>query len=125
MRLPDGRATIPVMRKTRVLFANDPRSYREVLAGTTRELRPEIEVRVTAPETLDGELEALAPDLVICSRLTEAVRERVPAWIELYPDGKSLAVVSVEGQRSTFEGLDLPALLSFVDTAVELASKVR
>lgn len=108
------------MRKTRILVANDPRSYREALAGTIQELRPEVEVCVVSPEKLNGALGAISPDLVICSKLTETIQDGVSVWIELYPDGESLAVVSVEGQHSEYNDLDLLSLLSYVDKAGDL-----
>ena len=44
----------PRSRKTRVLLANVPRAYREVIASAIRALRPNLEVESTEPDELDG-----------------------------------------------------------------------
>ncbi|HEX2728959.1 MAG TPA: hypothetical protein VHM16_04340 [Rubrobacteraceae bacterium] len=103
------------MRKTRVLLANEPRSYREVMASAFREMRPNLEVFVADPDEVERILDLISPDVVICSEPIPAVQHRVRAWIELYPAGESLVVVNVEGERSTFDDLELLGLLSIVD----------
>ena len=88
-------------RKMRLLVANEPRSYREALAVTLRALEPDIQVATTEPEGLDDEVERLSPDLVICSQVTETVRNKAASWIHLYPGGDSEAVVSIRGRCSS------------------------
>ena len=112
-----------IMGNLRVLLANEPRSYRETLAATLRALRPNAEVLAAEPKTLDGEIESFAPELVICSNLTAAVENGVLAWVELYPGHGPLATVSVDGERSTREGIELHDLLSVVDRVALLTNE--
>src|SRR3712207_3241283 len=95
------------MRKTRVLLANDPRSYREVIASAVHALRPNLDVFVAEPGEIEVKMESLSPDVVICSEVYPAVERGARAWIQLYPEGEGLAVVSVEGERATLRNLEL------------------
>jgi hypothetical protein len=83
----------------RILVANEPRSYREVIASTLQVLRPHLEVILVEPEDLDRNVVRLAPNLVLCSRLTEVVETRSRAWVVLYPDMEMRAVIAIAGQR--------------------------
>jgi hypothetical protein len=38
-----------------------------------------------APADRGSSILRLVPDVVICSEVTEVVRENVPVWVELYP----------------------------------------
>lgn len=107
------------MTGTRVLVANEPRSYREAIAIVFRRMRPDIEVVVTDPDVLDADVERYAPNLVVCSRATEKVRSHAAAWIELHPGGEARSVVNIEGRRSTLNNLQLSDLLSAVDQVVD------
>src|SRR3712207_5074674 len=113
--LPD-RGYHPRMNGARVLVACELKSYREAIASAFRVLRPGVEVIEVELEDLDREVERLAPDLVVCSRLSERVEVRVPNWVELYPGCGSRTVVSQRGERSTFEEIELSDLLSIVDS---------
>ena len=101
----------------RVLLANEPRSYREAIAHVLRALRPGLEVDETDQASLDRELSRGVPGLVICSRATPAVREKVPAWVELYTDHGQLSSVVIGGERSTVNGMELEDILKVVDRA--------
>jgi hypothetical protein len=109
-------------RKTRLLLASKLRYYREVVAQTLRALRPEVEVTIAEPADLDTcSILRLAPDMVICSEVTEVVRENVPVWVELYPQHEAYSVVSIEGKRKEYALIELSDLLSIVDQAKALA----
>ena len=97
------------------MVACELQSYREALAAAFRELRPDIEVFESEKEDLDREVERLDPDLVVCSRLTARVEDRAASWVELYPDHEPHSVVSVLGERSTVEEIQLSDLLSIID----------
>ena len=103
------------MNDTRVLVACDLQSYRQALAAAFRELRPSVEVFEVEEEDLDREVERLDPDLVVCSRLTTRIEDRAPSWVELYPNHAAHSVVSVLGERSTVEEIQLSDLLSIID----------
>src|SRR5918998_756414 len=103
------------MNGTRVLVALELQSYRQALAGAFRELRPDVEVFEVEKKDLDREVERLGPDLVVCSRLTARVENHTPSWVELYPNHGACSVVSVLGERSTVEEIQLSDLLSIID----------
>ncbi len=100
-----------------VLLANEPRAYRESIAQVFAQLRPHLEVITTEPGELEESVLRYGPNLGVCSEATGVVRERVPFWIELYPDYGSESVVSSEGARSVIEEIHLSDLLSVVDRA--------
>lgn len=105
------------MNPLRVLFANDPRSYREAIAAAMSDLMPQYEVFVSDAGALDEEMLLLKPGLVVCSRITAAVRALAPCWVELYPDGERLANVWLGDSLSVRREVDLPELLSIAGTA--------
>lgn len=95
-----------------ILVANELTSYRQTIATVIRELHPNVEVFEADPETLDGEVIRLRPDLVICSRVTPLVRDMVPNWVELYPDCEPFSTLCVGGERRAVEDVQLSDLLS-------------
>ncbi len=102
----------------RLLVANEPRAYRQVIATTVGKLRPDVEVVVTAPsDDLDSRLVYFLPDMVICSQLTPAIESSRHAWVLLYPDGDTKTVVSIGGQRTTSADMEFEELLAVIDRA--------
>jgi hypothetical protein len=110
-----GVAIILTMNGARVLVACELKSYREAIAAAFRVLRPDFEVFEAEEENLDQEVGRLGPDLVVCSRLTARVEDSVPNWVELYPRCGSRSFVSLRGERSTIEEIQLCDLLYMVD----------
>lgn len=86
-------------------------------------MRPNAEVITAEPEDLDAHVLRLTPDVVICSESTDVVRERVPFWIELYPEYGPRSVVGEEGKCTTIEEIQLSDLLSVLDRAERLAQQ--
>jgi hypothetical protein len=108
----------------RILVANEPRSYREVIGAALQALKPNVEVLTIGPEELDREVKRSVPDLVLCSRLSPTVEDGVPAWVELYPNGDPLVAMSIDGLRMTaIDDIGLDNLLWIVDRAEVLAHK--
>lgn len=99
----------------RIVVANEPRSYREVIVAVLRALRPQVEAIVVEPDGLDCMVVHLEPHLVVCNQLTDTIENRGCASILLYPDGQSHAVVSVAGQRRRVDAIELGDLLSVID----------
>lgn len=97
------------------MLANEPRSYRETIAAALQVLRPETEVRTVEPEQLGRELHNFVPQFVVCSNLTPAVETGALAWVELYPGHESLSSVSIGGERSVINDIQLRDLISIVD----------
>ncbi len=104
-----------------VLVANEPRVYREALAGALAALRSEASAVAVEPAELDGMVVRTRPDLVFCSSLAPAVEAGSRAWTLLYPDGAPRVETSVNGERAVVADLGLAAALALVDRAVALA----
>ena len=88
------------------------------MAHVLRSLRPCVEVEDTEQAALDRELRRGAPQLVICSRATPAVRGTAPAWVEIYTDDGPLYSVAIGKERSTVPEIELADILLIVDRVV-------
>lgn len=98
------------MNETRILVALRLRSYRETIAEVIRMTVPGAEVVVLEPENLDQEVSLLHPALVICSRITPAVEDEAPFWVEMYRDHGPLSTIKTPDRRWEIEGLELSDL---------------
>jgi hypothetical protein len=113
-------------RKMRVLVANDPQVYREVIADALPKLRPLVEVFAAEPEELEREAERVRPHLVLCSRKVDdsllARDGHLLAWMVLHPDGEDRAEVGDASERTTLllQGVALDDLLKVVDETEQL-----
>lgn len=107
------------MTKPRVVLANEPRSYRQAIAGALQALRPDVEFEEIEPDNIDAEVGRRAPELLICSIATPAVQAAVPSWVELYTDHGSISSVSIHLEKSTVDGIEIPDLLQIVDRALD------
>ena len=103
------------MANTCIVVANEPRAYREALAAALHALRPHIEVICIEPADLDGNVCHYSPRLVLCSRLTEAVKTCCDAWILLYPNRENRAVISVARHRTLVTNVELSHVLAVID----------
>ena len=101
-----------------ILVANEPLVYRDVLASQLPRLRPNLTVLRVDPADLDEALAQLRPRLVICSELTDRIREFATAALVLNPDGAKRAVLVVDGQHQVLLNPGLTDLLAAVDAAV-------
>ena len=128
---PDNRPEDPAAKDAsarrrrggpRVLMANEPRAYREGIAAVIGQLRPAVEIETVEPDALDTSIERFSPDMVICSKATDALEGGVRVWVELYPENAALSVASIGGRRMEYAEIQLPDLLSIVDKAYELAN---
>ena len=102
---------------TDVLVANDPAAYRDMLASELPFLRPHLTVLQVDPADLEAAVVRLRPRLVVCSELTELVRQHASAWIMLYPNGANQAIVDVAGQQRRLLNPGLTDVLIAVDVA--------
>lgn len=102
-------------------MANEPRAYREGIAAVIGQLRPEVEVWTVEPAALEGSILRFSPDMVVCSKATDALKGKVRVWVELYPDHAAHSVASIGGTTTEYAEIQLPDLLSIVDRAEELA----
>ena len=112
------------MASLRILVGNEPRSYREAIAGAIQGMLPDAEVLTLEPEDLDREVGQGAAGMVLCSCVTSVVEKGSFAWVELYPGGGPGARIGVDGLRLTAAGdLGLADLLWIADRAESLAQK--
>jgi hypothetical protein len=102
-------------------MANEPRAYREGIAAVIGQLRPTVEIQTVEPSAMDDSIDRFSPDMVICSKATEVLKDRVRVWVELYPENGALSVANIGGRRMEYTEIQLPDLLSIVDKAEELA----
>ncbi len=101
-----------------VVVANEPLAYREALAATLRQMRPNVGTIVVAPGELDQATALHEPRLVVCSQLTDALESGSGAWALLYPEGAPWSELSLAGKRTRLTHVDLGQLVAFVDQAV-------
>lgn len=99
----------------RVIVAHELTCYREAIAGALRDMRPGVEVFEAEASRLDREVRWLLPDVVVTSKVTRLVEDRIPVWIELHPDCEPLSIVGVRGERSTLEDVQLSDLVRLID----------
>ncbi len=108
--------------RLRVLVASEPRTYREVLAGTLAELRPRLLVHPLEPSVLDETTQRLHPALVICSQLSAVVQAHAGAWL-LIPvegvEGAARAEIGMGERGRALPAADLAAVLTTVDAALD------
>jgi hypothetical protein len=104
----------------RIIVANDPRAYREVIAAAFSGARPEIELITLESHELDEAIVRLQPDFVVCSQVTEILETRSAAWVLLYPDGQSIVITNLGGNRTEATDLDLEGLLLAVENVESL-----
>jgi len=98
-----------------VLVANELASYRESIAAVLRFSFPDLEVFEATPADLNREVLRLRPELVICSRSTSLVKDRVPNWVELHPECEPFSTFCLRDERFVKEQVDLSDLISVVD----------
>ena len=109
-----------ISENIRVLVANEPLAYREVISAAFKMLRPHVRVHATDPTDLDKAFLRLSPRFVVCSRATTLIEHEAPAWVELYPDHTSKAVACLIGEKTAFDAMDFNTLLSILDEAERL-----
>lgn len=87
-----------------------------------RSLRPDVEVVIAGPEELDGELERLRPDLVVCNAATPLLRDSESSWVEVLVFDGLGANVCVGGEYSTLEDPGMDDVVNIIDETERLAS---
>ena len=108
-----------------VVFAIEPRSYRQVMGEAIRSMRPHVDVVVLEPGTLEAAVARLDPDLVFADRPASSPASGGPAWVEFRPYEEPPARVSLAGRTWELGEVDLEDLLSLVDEAEGLSGEGR
>jgi hypothetical protein len=101
-----------------ILVANEPTLYRDVLGSGLSRLRPGLTVLLVDPADLDAAVARLHPRLVICSELTDAVRQFASTALVLDSDGTKCTILTADGQHQVLLHPRLSDLLAAVDAAV-------
>ena len=108
----------------RILMANTPRSYREVMAFAFQELRPHVEVISVEPEALDLETLRLRPELVMCDHASLTVKAVARSWMELRIEGAALVMAtSTSAIPTDVRNGDFGELLAFIDRYEEVVER--
>ncbi len=107
----------------RILVTVKPRMYRESLALSLHQNRPDFEVMLAPTASLDGQAEGFRPDLLVRND-TDGVdmdlMEGIRCWIEiLYSDGMD-ARVSLDGEVWNITDISTEDLIEIVDRTEEL-----
>ena len=71
----------------RIIIANEPRSYRDALAGVLEQMRPLDTVASVDPGEIEQALRRWRGALVVCSEVSPVVDELAGAWVRLGEDG--------------------------------------
>ncbi len=108
----------------RILIAVKPRVYREVLALSLHQKRPEAEVLISPPEVLDGEARQFNPHLVVCS---EGAMPEIPPDVLcrveiMFSDGLD-ARIGLDGEVAEAKDVGTEDLLALVDRTEKMISK--
>ncbi len=112
------------MEQPRIVLANEPRAYRDVMAAAFRSLRPEMEIVTVEPADLGAYLAQSEPAVVVYSQQGDGLPPRVFAWVLLYPDGENRATVSVAREETSYADMEFDQLLGVLDRTVALVSTV-
>lgn len=105
----------------RVVVANEPRAYREVLAATIAALRPHVQVLTVDPAHLDEALRQSAPKFVLCSDVTPLIERIAYGWILLYPGGATESAISIGGRRQAVANIELDDILAALDEVARMS----
>jgi hypothetical protein len=100
----------------RIIIANEPRAYRDALAGVLEEMRPRDTVTNVEPGEIEQALRRWRGALVVCSVVSPVVDELAGAWVRLGEDGE-VAASSAAGVEAMARRVGLDAVLDAVDAA--------
>jgi len=103
-----------------VVFEDNHRAYREVIAATIRVLRPHAKAETAALEELGERIERFDPQVVICTQPNTVDPRGRPAWVELSVDPLQPTKICVGGRYSERTNPNLDVLLAVIDEVEEL-----
>jgi hypothetical protein len=103
-----------------VLLANEPCTYRSLLATELPFLRPNLRVLEIDPADLDSTVAHLRPAVVICSRALETAPGREFAILLLYPEGEDTLIRCVDGTNHALVSPRLSDVLGAIDHAIHI-----
>lgn len=103
-----------------VLLANEPGTYRSLLATELPLLRPNLRVLEVNPAELDTAVTILQPAVVVCSRMLERARNIEFTILMLYPEGEDTMIWPVDGTDQAMVSPRLSDLLGAIDYAISV-----
>jgi hypothetical protein len=111
--------------KMRILIANTPLMYREILALAIHHHDPDFEVMIADPATMDGEVERFAPHaLVRDDDGTEiGAPDGVVCWVGIVAEDNAKARISIDGRVSEIHEVSMDELLAALDEAAKSVSE--
>ena len=99
-----------------IVVTNEPRAYREVLAGALEVQCPGCEISLVEPDELEEALTGMRPELVIASAMSPALRVHHGVSLLLYPAEDHQVVVCRAGTViQTRETVTFTDILSLID----------
>ena len=102
----------------RILITVSPLMYRESLALAIHRSRPDFEVLLGAPESLDGQEESFRPHLLVRNDTDGAHMELLTGalcWIEILYSNSMHARVSLDGEVWEIADISIENLLEIVE----------
>ncbi len=106
------------MALVRVLVAIEPHMYREVLAFHISQQRPQSEITLASPQTLEATAERIRPHLIVANEVPPMLKE-MGFWVEVPTDGWLDTHISADGYSATLHDVSLEDLVAVVDKAEE------
>jgi hypothetical protein len=100
----------------RIIRANEPRAYRDALAGVLEQMRPRDAVSIVEPGEIERALRQWPGAVVVCSEVSPVVVELAGAFVRLGEDGE-VAVSSAADVQAMARRIGLDAVLDAVDAA--------
>ncbi len=107
----------------RVLITLTPRMYREAIAYSLGQSRPDFEVRTAAPEEAEEEVRGFGPQLLVrndTDGLEPLVLAGVPCRVEVLYSDSMEAKVCLAGRVEEAEDMSTEGLLRVADEAADL-----
>ncbi len=108
----------------RIIIANEPRAYRDALAGVLEQARPRDIVANVEPAEIEQALRRWRGALVVCSDVSPVVDELAGAWVRLGEDGE-VAVSDADDVEAMVYRVGLDAVLGAVDAAGNRLAHLR
>lgn len=104
-------------RIVRILIANTPRMYRESLALSIHQHRPDFEVLIANPNELNGQIERLSPQVLVRDDDGAATEspDGVVCWVGIKIDNHLHARIAVNGRISELHDVSLEEFLAALD----------
>jgi hypothetical protein len=106
----------------RILVAVEPKMYRETLVHCIRTNRPDADVRLADPDSLDREASSFGPHLIVCNDDAPNVRGvNVPSWVVVrYHDGLDASVILDEQDTRLYQDMSIEDLIGVVEETQRL-----